>query len=49
MTRRLTRLRVLFAVVLLINLAAFGTHEASTHRQPCVWAMGRVSRCAVLR
>ncbi len=49
MIRRLGPLRLLLAVVLIIDAAAVGAHEIAVHSQPCVWGPWPVPHCQVLR
>ncbi len=49
MTRRLTLFKLLLAAVLVIDLAAVGTHEVAVHSAGCYGAMWRVPHCAVAR
>ncbi len=49
MTRRLTPLRLVIAVVRVVDALALGAHEGSIHSQPCMWAVWRVPQRQVVR
>ena len=47
--RRLTPLRLLIAVAILVDALAVGAHEVAMHSQPCFWGPVHVPQCQVLR
>ncbi len=48
-TRRLTPLRLLIAVAILVGTLAVGAHEVAIHSRPCYWAIWPIHQCQVLR
>ena len=46
--RRLTPLRVMLAVGLVVSALAFGSHEVALHSAACFFGPWRVPQCRVL-
>ncbi len=49
MIHRLASVTLLFAVVLIMALAAIGVHEIAIHSQPCYGTIWPVSQCKMAR
>jgi len=49
MTRRLTPLRLLIAVVILADALALGSHEVAIRSATCFFGPWRVPQCQVVR